>query len=121
MLVVADAGEALAAINAYAPEHLALNCARADAMVAGVRSAGTVFVGPHTAETFGDYLSGPSHVLPTDGAARAWSGVSVASFMTSFAVQTATAEGAARLAPMAARLARGEGLEAHARAAEVRG
>ena len=121
VLVVADAGEALAAINAYAPEHLALNCARADAMVAGVRSAGTVFVGPHTAETFGDYLSGPSHVLPTDGAARAWSGVSVASFMTSFAVQTATAAGAARLAPIAARLARGEGLEAHARAAEVRG
>ncbi len=119
-LVVADGTQALAVINTYAPEHLALNCAGADAMVPHIRSAGTVFVGPHTAETFGDYLSGPSHVLPTDAAARAWSGVGVASFMTSFAVQTATAEGAARLAPMAARLARAEGLEAHARAAEVR-
>ena len=58
--------EALTVINAYAPEHLSLNCTGADALVARVRSAGTVFVGPHTAETFGDYLSGPSHVLPTD-------------------------------------------------------
>ena len=120
-LVVADTAEALAVVNAYAPEHLALNCADAADLVPDIRSAGTVFVGPHTAETFGDYLSGPSHVLPTDAAARAWSGVSVASFMTSFAVQTASAEGARRLAPMAARLARAEGLEAHARAAEVRG
>jgi len=119
-LVVADTAEALAVVNAYAPEHLALNCADAADLVPDIRSAGTVFVGPHTAETFGDYLSGPSHVLPTDAAARAWSGVSVASFMTSFAVQTASAEGARRLAPMAARLARAEGLEAHARAAEVR-
>ena len=120
-LVVAGVDEALAIINAYAPEHLSLNCAGADALVQRVRAAGTVFVGPHTAETFGDYLSGPSHVLPTDAAARAWSGVGVASFMTSFAVQTATAAGAARLAPMAARLARAEGLEAHARAADARG
>ena len=120
-LVVAGVDEALDIINAYAPEHLSVNCAGADALVARIRSAGTVFVGPHTAETFGDYLSGPSHVLPTDAAARAWSGVSVASFMTSFAVQSATAAGAARLAPMAARLARAEGLEAHARAADLRG
>ncbi len=120
VLVVAGVDEALDIINAYAPEHLSMNCSGADALVARIRSAGTVFVGPHTAETFGDYLSGPSHVLPTDGAARAWSGVSVASFMTSFAVQTATREGAARLAPMAARLARAEGLEAHARAADLR-
>ena len=119
-IVVGTPGDALDIVNAYAPEHLSLQCAGADALVPRIMAAGTVFVGPHTAETFGDYLAGPSHVLPTDGAARAWSGVSVASFMTSIAVQTADAAAAARLAPMAARLARAEGLEAHARAADLR-
>lgn len=112
--------DVLAVINAYAPEHLSLQTRDADALVGGVRSAGTIFVGAHAAETFGDYLSGPSHVLPTDGAARAWSGVGVASFLTAIAVQRATAAGAAALAGHAARLARAEGLEAHARAADLR-
>ncbi len=119
-VIVNGREEALAVVNAYAAEHLSLQVEGAAEWVADIHAAGTIFVGPHTAETFGDYLSGPSHVLPTDGAARAWSGVSVTSFMTSIAVQTATAEGAARLAPMAARLARAEGLEAHALAADVR-
>ncbi len=119
-VIVNGREDALTVVNAYAAEHLSLQVEGAAEWVADIHAAGTIFVGPHTAETFGDYLSGPSHVLPTDGAARAWSGVSVASFMTSIAVQTATAEGAARLAPMAARLARAEGLEAHALAADVR-
>ncbi len=112
--------EAVEAANLYAPEHLSLQVADAEALVSGIVSAGTVFVGAYAAETFGDYVSGPSHVLPTDGAARTWSGVTVQSFMTSFAVQQVTAEGAARLAGPAARLARLEGLEAHARAADRR-
>jgi len=120
-VVVKGREEALAVVNAYAAEHLSLQVEDAAEWVADIHAAGTIFVGPHTAETFGDYLSGPSHVLPTDGAARAWSGVSAASFMTSIAVQTATAGGAARLAPMAARLAWAEGLEAHALAANLRG
>lgn len=66
------------------------------------------------------YLAGPSHVLPTDGAARSWSGVTTASFMKSFTIQLIDAEGVRRIAPHAAALARLEGLEAHARAAEVR-
>jgi histidinol dehydrogenase len=74
-----------------------------------------------SAETFGDYVSGPSHVLPTDGAARVWSGVSTMSFMKSFAIQSATAEGGRSLSAAAARLARMEGLEAHAIAADLRG
>jgi histidinol dehydrogenase len=113
--------EAVEASNLYAPEHLSLQVADAETLAAGIVSAGTVFVGAYAAETFGDYVSGPSHVLPTDGAARTYSGVTVQSFMTSFAVQQVTREGAARLAGPAARLARLEGLEAHARAADRRG
>lgn len=106
--------------NAYAPEHLALHIDAPDSMLARIDNAGAVFVGRWSAETFGDYICGPSHVLPTDGAARAWSGVSVASFMKSFTVQTLDAAGARALAGAAARLARLEGLEAHARAADMR-
>jgi histidinol dehydrogenase len=119
-IVVAGRDGALEVVNAYAPEHLSLQVEGAADWVADVRAAGTVFVGPGMAESFGDYCAGPSHVLPTDGAARAWSGVSVATFMTSMAVQQASPEGAALLSGPAARLARAEGLEAHARAADRR-
>lgn len=113
--------EAVEAANAYAPEHLSLQVEDPEELVSSLMGAGTIFVGRYAAETFGDYVSGPSHVLPTDGAARTHSGVNVASFMKSLAVQRVTREGAATLAPAAARLARLEGLEAHARAADLRG
>ena len=117
----ANREEAAAVANLYGPEHLSLQVEDAMALVPLINSAGTVFVGRWAAETFGDYVAGPSHVLPTDGAAITWSGVNVASFMTSFAVQEMDAEGARALAGPAARLARLEGLEAHARAADIRG
>lgn len=79
-----------------------------------------MFVGAWAAETLGDYAAGPSHVLPTDGAARTSGGIMTASFMTSMSIQSVTEAGAAALAPVAARLARMEGLEAHARAADLR-
>lgn len=120
-VIVAPSIEAAVDIsNAYAPEHLSLQTVDAERLVRSVQAAGTVFVGPWAAETFGDYLAGPSHVLPTDGAARTWSGVTVQSFMSSFAVQTVSREGAARIAAAAGRLARLEGLEGHARAADLR-
>jgi histidinol dehydrogenase len=112
--------EAVEAANAYGPEHLSLQVDDPEALVPLLSAAGTIFVGRYAAETFGDYVSGPSHVLPTDGAARTYSGVNVASFMKSLAIQRVTREGAAALAPAAARLARLEGLEAHARAADLR-
>jgi histidinol dehydrogenase len=115
-----DAAEAADSANAYAPEHLALHVEDPAPLLARIDNAGAIFVGRWSAETFGDYVCGPSHVLSTDGAARAWSGVSVASFMKSFAVQTLDREGARALAGAAARLARLEGLEAHARAADMR-
>ncbi|HBS36355.1 MAG TPA: histidinol dehydrogenase [Parvularcula sp.] len=111
---------ALDIANAYAPEHLSLNVSEPDRWVDGVESAGAIFVGAASGETFGDYVNGPSHVLPTDGAARAFGGVTVQSFLKPISVQTLSVEAARALAPAAARLARLEGLEAHARAAERR-
>lgn len=115
-----DAVAAVDIANAYAPEHLSLAVADPAALVGEVRNAGAVFAGHQAAETFGDYLAGSSHVLPTDGAARAWSGVSVYSFLKAMTVQQVTPEAARAAAGPAALLARLEGLEAHARAADAR-
>jgi len=119
-IVVSGLREAAAIANVYAPEHLSLQVRDPAPLIERVDNAGAIFVGAFSAETFGDYICGPSHVLPTDGAARAWSGVSVTSFMKSFSVQTLDREGADALSASAARLARLENLEAHARAAEIR-
>jgi histidinol dehydrogenase len=120
IILSADIDEAVEIANLYAPEHLSLAVADPEPLVAQVRNAGAVFAGDGAAETFGDYLAGSSHVLPTDGAARAWSGVSVHTFLKAISVQTVTPEAARRLAAPAAALARLEGLEAHARAADAR-
>jgi histidinol dehydrogenase len=120
IVLCADLDEAVEIANSYAPEHLSLAVADPEPLVALVRNAGAVFAGPGAAETFGDYLAGSSHVLPTDGAARAWSGVSVHTFLKAIGVQTVTPEAARRIAGPAALLARLEGLEAHARAADAR-
>ncbi|NBB52171.1 histidinol dehydrogenase [Rhizobium sp. CRIBSB] len=117
---VRDMDEACAVSNLYGPEHLAIQTDDPLAMVESITAAGAVFVGGWAAETLGDYAAGPSHVLPTDGGARTLGGITTASFMTSMSVQTVTQAGAAALAPIAARLARMEGLEAHARAADLR-
>lgn len=120
LILVDDLLQAVEVANAYAPEHLSLAVTEPDALVPLVRNAGAVFAGPLAAETFGDYLAGSSHVLPTDGAAKAWSGVSTYTFLKAMTVQTVTPEAARRVAQPAALLARMEGLEAHARAADAR-
>ncbi|MDP3800788.1 histidinol dehydrogenase [Brevundimonas sp.] len=117
---VRDMAEACEVANLYAPEHLALQTVDAETLLDRITAAGAVFVGAFAAETLGDYAAGPSHVLPTDGAARTLGGVATASFMTSMSVQAASEAGSRELAPVAARLARLEGLEAHARAADLR-
>lgn len=117
---VADMAEACAVANLYGPEHLSIQAEEAERLVEQITAAGAVFVGRWAAETLGDYAAGPSHVLPTDGGARTLGGITTASFMTTMSVQTVTQAGAAALAPVAARLARLEGLEAHARAADLR-
>lgn len=120
LIVCSNLDRAMEIANLYAPEHLSLAVANSEALIPSIRNAGAVFAGPLAAETFGDYLAGSSHVLPTDGAARAWGGVSVYTFLKAMSVQTVTQDAARRLAPDAALLARIEALEAHARAADAR-
>lgn len=112
--------EAADIANLYAPEHLSLALDGAEDLLPRIVNAGAIFVGHGAAESFGDYLAGSSHVLPTDGAARAVGGVSTLTFMKETSVQRVSHEAAAALAAPAAALARLEGLEAHARAAELR-
>lgn len=120
LILTGSIEQAAEVANLYAPEHLSLAVDDPDPLVARIANAGAIFAGHNAAETFGDYLAGSSHVLPTDGAARAWSGVSVFTFLKAISVQSVTAEAARRLAGPAATLARLEGLEAHARAADAR-
>lgn len=120
VFIVASLDSAAEVSNLYGPEHLAIQVADLDGLIPLLTAAGTIFAGTYAAETFGDYAAGPSHVLPTDGAAKAYDGITVRSYLTSFVVQRATKAGAASIAPAAARLARLEGLEAHALAADFR-
>jgi histidinol dehydrogenase len=115
--VVVDSVEnAIAISNDYAPEHLILAVRDPQRGLPLIRAAGSVFLGDHAPETLGDYCSGTNHVLPTNGAARGYSGVSVSSFQNSISVQTVSREGLERIGSCAVTLARAEGLEAHAQA-----
>ncbi len=118
--VVDDLAQAVDLANEYAPEHLCLLVDDPDALLPQVRHAGGVFVGSASPEVLGDYVAGPSHVMPTDGTARFASPLGVRAFLKSISVVRLSAARAAELAPAAARLARAEGLEGHARAAERR-
>ncbi len=113
LLRVADGREAVEVSNRYAPEHLIINTRDADALLDAVTAAGSVFLGPWTPESLGDYASGTNHVLPTYGYARAYSGLSVVDFMRRMTVQRATPEGLATAGRDAMRLAEAEGLDAH--------
>lgn len=112
--------EAFALSNAYAPEHLILALRAPRDWLDRVESAGSVFLGDDTPEALGDYCSGTNHVLPTDGAARAWSGVGVSAFQKAISVQAATPSGIRAIGPDAVTLAEAEGLEAHANAVRLR-
>ncbi len=116
-VVMASMEQALEFSNQLAPEHLSIHDA---SLMAGVRNAGSIFVGPWSPEAAGDYASGPNHVLPTSGAARLRGGLSAADFVKVISVQELTREGLRALAPAITTLARAEGLEAHARSVEVR-
>jgi histidinol dehydrogenase len=118
IVLVRKAAEAVELANRFAPEHLSIPDA---SLLAGVRNAGSVFVGPFSPEAAGDYASGPNHVLPTSGAARVRGGLSVTDYLKVISVQELSAAALARLAPSITTLARAEGLEAHARSVEVRG
>jgi histidinol dehydrogenase len=120
ILVVQSLEEALAFSAAYAPEHLLLLVERAERWLPKVRNAGAVFLGAHSAVALGDYCSGSNHVLPTGGAGRWASGLQVEDFVRWTTWQRVTAKGVKTIGPTAVRLARLEGLEAHARSVEAR-
>lgn len=106
--------------NAYAPEHLIVQVAKARDWLPSIRNAGSVFLGAYTPETMGDYCSGTNHVLPTYGFARAYSGLSLVDFQKRMTVQELSAEGLRDLGPTAITIAGLEGLDAHANAVQVR-
>lgn len=120
LVLVRDIAQAIAISDAYAPEHLILSVREPRAWLDRIGNAGSIFLGDWTPEALGDYCSGSNHVLPTGGAARAWSGLSVASFQKAITVQEASRAGIANAGPCAAILAQAEGLQAHARAVELR-
>ncbi len=120
LIVVPDLATAIQVSNAYAPEHLILQIANARATVPAISSAGSVFVGPWSPESVGDYCSGTNHVLPTYGYARAYSGLSLSDFVRRMSVQELTPQGLQDIAPTALTLATLEGLDAHAHAIRVR-
>ncbi|HYG05057.1 MAG TPA: histidinol dehydrogenase [Stenotrophomonas sp.] len=120
LILVDDLADAFAISNRYAPEHLILALRQPRAWLQQVEAAGSVFLGDYTPEALGDYCSGTNHVLPTSGAARAYSGVSVASFQNWVSVQSASRAGIAAIGDCALRLARAEGLDAHANAVALR-
>ena len=117
IILVRSDEEAVELSNRFAPEHLSLHDAK---LLAGIRHAGSVFLGPSSPEAAGDYASGPNHVLPTSGAARLRGGLSAADYVKLISVQQLSPKALERLAPAITTLARAEGLEAHARSVEVR-
>jgi histidinol dehydrogenase len=120
LIAVSSLAQAVDVSNRYAPEHLILQVEQPRELLAGVQSAGSVFLGAWTPESVGDYCSGSNHVLPTYGYARSYSGVSVASFQKQITVQELSPAGLREIGPCAATLAAAEQLEAHRRAVTLR-
>ena len=112
--------EACAISNRIAPEHLEIASSQPHRWEPLLRHAGAIFLGGFTSESLGDYCAGPNHVLPTSGSARFSSPLGVYDFQKRSSLIAVSEPGARRLGPIAATLARAEGLEAHARSAEWR-
>ncbi len=112
--------EAVDLANGLAPEHLELQVADPEGLLARVRHAGAVFLGRHTPEVVGDYVAGPNHVLPTGGTARFSSALSTEDFVTRLSVIEYSPEGLAEAGPHVGELSRVEGLDGHGAAAAIR-
>ena len=119
-VVLPDVTQMLAFSNCYAPEHLILAVKDYESVAQGVTNAGSVFLGNYSSESFGDYASGTNHTLPTNGYARAYSGVSLDSFVKKITFQKITPRGLQELGRTVEVMAAAEGLEAHKRAVSIR-
>lgn len=120
LILMRNESDAMDLLNEYAAEHLILSCENAEALAAQVINAGSVFIGNYSPESVGDYASGTNHTLPTNGYARAYSGVSVDSFVRKITFQQLSSEGLQRIGNTVIEMAEAEGLQAHANAVRVR-
>lgn len=119
-IVVKDIDDAMDLLNKYAAEHLIIASDKADEIASMVVNAGSVFLGHYSPESVGDYASGTNHTLPTNGYATAYSGVSVDSFVKKITFQELSVTGLKSIAETVVRMARAEGLDAHANAVTIR-
>ena len=119
-IVAKNREEALKIINEYAPEHLILSVDQAEELAAGVFNAGSVFLGHYTPESVGDYASGTNHVLPTNGFAKAYSGLNLDAFVKKITFQQLSPEGLQALGPAVEQMAAAEQLDAHKNAVSIR-
>ncbi len=119
-IVIASREDAIQLINAYAPEHLILSVDNALVVAEKIINAGSIFIGNYSPESVGDYASGTNHTLPTNGHAKAYSGVSVDSFVKKITFQQLTETGLKNIAQTVIQMASGEQLEAHAQAVAIR-
>ncbi len=120
VVLVKDMTDAVDMVNVYAPEHLIISCKNEDDIAEQIINAGSVFIGHYSPESVGDYASGTNHTLPTNGFAKAYSGVSVDSFVKKITYQKLSKEGLQNIAQTVQQMAITEGLDAHANAVGVR-
>jgi histidinol dehydrogenase len=119
-ILVKSTEEAIELLNEYAPEHLIIACANDEALAEQVINAGSVFLGNYSCESAGDYASGTNHTLPTNGYAKAYSGVSLDSFVKKITYQKLSKEGIKNIGPAIELMAEAEGLQAHKNAVTLR-
>ena len=120
MILLKNDDEIIEMTNEYAPEHLIIQTQNASQLAECVVNAGSVFIGPWSPESAGDYASGTNHTLPTSSYAKAYSGVNIDSFMRKITFQELTREGLASLGPVIETMAAGESLDAHKNAVTLR-
>lgn len=119
-VLVKNVSDAIDLINEYAPEHLIISCKNAEQITGRIMNAGSVFLGNYSPESVGDYASGTNHTLPTNGYAKAFSGVSLDSFIKKITFQRLSSEGLKNIAPVVEQMAEAEGLTAHKNAVNIR-
>ncbi|HYC29057.1 MAG TPA: histidinol dehydrogenase, partial [Chitinophagaceae bacterium] len=120
IVLMKNIDDAISLSNTYAPEHLVIACEDCEQIAGRVTNAGSVFLGNFSPEAAGDYASGTNHTLPTNGYAKAYSGLSVDSFVKKITYQKLSREGLRNISETVIRMAEAEGLQAHAKAIEVR-
>jgi histidinol dehydrogenase len=120
LVLVDDMAQAVELVNLFAPEHLSIMTSNASTIARKIRNAGCIFVGRHSPVVLGDYVAGPSHVLPTGGSARFGSPLGVADFLKVTNVIALDKPAMRKLSRAAVVIAEAEGLDAHARAVEIR-